>query len=70
MLHEINADCQVSKTNTNIKENHPCLLRHGIEVNKKQSIWTKAAIKSFKEKALLANAAMKGDQICVVLKAN
>jgi hypothetical protein len=40
------------------------------EVNKKQSIWTKAAIKSFKEKALQANAAMKGDQICVVLKAN
>ena len=37
ILHEINADCQVSKTNTNIKENHPCLLRHGIEVNKNQS---------------------------------
>jgi hypothetical protein len=37
MLHEVNADCQISKTNTNIKENHPCLLRHGIEVNKKQS---------------------------------
>ena len=37
MLHEVNADCQVSKTNTNIKENHPCLLRHGIEINKKQS---------------------------------
>ena len=37
MLHEANADCQISKTNTNIKENHPCLLRHGIEVNNKQS---------------------------------
>ena len=37
MLHEVNADCQISKTNTNIKENHPCLLRHGIEINKKQS---------------------------------
>jgi len=37
MLHEVNADCQISKTNTNIKENHPCLLRHGVEVNKKQS---------------------------------
>jgi hypothetical protein len=37
MLHEVNADCQISKTNTNIKPNHPCLLRHGIEVNKKQS---------------------------------
>jgi hypothetical protein len=37
ILHEINADCQISKTNTNIKENHPCLLRHGIEINKKQS---------------------------------
>jgi hypothetical protein len=37
ILHEVNADCQISKTNTNVKENHPCLLRHGIEVNKKQS---------------------------------
>ena len=37
MLHESNADCQISKTNTNLKENHPCLLRHGIEVNKNQS---------------------------------
>jgi len=37
MLHEVNADCQISKTNTNIKENHPCLLRHGVEVDKKQS---------------------------------
>ena len=37
MLRVINADCQISKTNSNIKDNHPCLLRHGIEVNKKQS---------------------------------
>jgi hypothetical protein len=37
MLHEVNADCQISKTNTNIKDDHPCLLRHGVEVNKKQS---------------------------------
>ena len=37
ILHEVNADCQISKTNTNIKENHPCLLRHGVEINKKQS---------------------------------
>jgi hypothetical protein len=37
ILHEANADCQISKTNTNIRENHPCLLRHGIEINKNQS---------------------------------
>ena len=37
MLHEVNADCQISKTNTNLKDDHPCLLRHGIEVNNKQS---------------------------------
>jgi hypothetical protein len=37
MLHEVNADCQISKTNSNLKENHPCLLRHGIEINNKQS---------------------------------
>ena len=37
ILHEVNADCQISKTNTNIKPNHPCLLRHGVAVNDKQS---------------------------------
>ena len=37
ILHEVGADCQISKTNSNIKENHPCLLRHGVEINKKQS---------------------------------
>jgi hypothetical protein len=37
MLHEVNADCQISKTNTNLKPDHPCLLRHGIEINDKQS---------------------------------
>jgi hypothetical protein len=37
MLREVNADCQISKMNTNIKPDHPCLLRHGIEINKNQS---------------------------------
>ena len=37
ILHEVNADCQISKLNTNVIENHPCLLRHGVEINKKQS---------------------------------
>jgi hypothetical protein len=37
MFREFNADCQVSKTNTKIKENHPCLLRHGVEINNTQS---------------------------------
>ena len=37
ILHEVNADCQVSKTNTNIKQDHPCLLRHGVEISEKQS---------------------------------
>jgi hypothetical protein len=37
ILHEVNADCQISKTNTNIKQDHPCLLRHGVSVNNKQS---------------------------------
>jgi hypothetical protein len=36
-LHESNADCQISKQNSNVKQNHPCLLRHGVEVSKKQS---------------------------------
>ena len=37
LLHEINANCQISKTNTNIKPNHACLLRHGVETNINQS---------------------------------
>jgi len=37
MLHESNVDCQISKTNANAKTNNPCLLRHGVEVNDKQS---------------------------------
>ena len=37
ILHEVNADCQVSKTNSSIKKNHPCLLRHGVEISKNQS---------------------------------
>ena len=37
MLHVSSGECQISKTNTNIKENHPCLLRHGIAINDKQS---------------------------------
>ena len=37
MLRHKNVDCQISKTNTNIKPGHPCLLRHGIEINKNQS---------------------------------
>jgi hypothetical protein len=36
-LHEVNEDCQISKTNTNLKPNHMCLLRHGVETNAHQS---------------------------------
>ena len=36
-LHEVNSDCQISKTNMNLKPNHTCLLRHGVEKSPKQS---------------------------------
>jgi hypothetical protein len=36
-LHENNADCQISKTNKNLRLNHTCLLRHGVEDNENQS---------------------------------
>jgi len=36
-LHEVNSECQVSKTNTSIKPNHTCLLRYGVENDKNQS---------------------------------
>ena len=37
ILHEVNADCKISDTNTNVKENYTCLLRHGVENNENQS---------------------------------
>ena len=37
ILRQLNSDCQISRTNTNIKDNHPCLLRHGVEISNKQS---------------------------------
>ena len=37
MLHEINAECHISKTNTNVKLHHNCLLRKGVEYSKNQS---------------------------------
>ena len=36
-LHEVSEDCQISKSNMNLKLNHTCILRHGVEVNSKQS---------------------------------
>ena len=36
-LHEMNVDCQESKTNTNIKPYHTCLLRHGVQSSSTQS---------------------------------
>ena len=36
-LKENNSSCQISKSNTQLKQNHACLLRHGVEVNSKQS---------------------------------
>ena len=36
-LHQVNEDCQLSKTNTNLKPNHTCILRHGVEVSSTQS---------------------------------
>lgn len=37
ILRQVNLDCQISNTNTNIKPNHPCLLRHGVETSNIQS---------------------------------
>ena len=36
-LQESAGDCQISKTNTNLKSNHTCLLRHGIQLSDNQS---------------------------------
>jgi len=36
-LHEVNEDCQVSKTNMSLKHHHTCILRHGVEDSATQS---------------------------------
>ena len=36
-FQESNSDCYISKTNTNVKPDHTCMLRHGVENNAKQS---------------------------------
>ena len=36
-LHEVNEDCQVSKTNMSLKLHHTCILRHGVENSATQS---------------------------------
>jgi hypothetical protein len=36
-LHEVNEDCQVSKTNMSLKQHHTCILRHGVEDSPNQS---------------------------------
>lgn len=37
LLMEVNYNCQISKTNTNIKPDHTCLVRHGVESDMYQS---------------------------------
>lgn len=37
ILMEVNYNCQISKNNTNIKPDHTCLVRHGIESDVNQS---------------------------------
>ena len=36
-LNTTNSKCQISHINTNLKENHPCIIRQGVENNSKQS---------------------------------
>ena len=36
-LHEVNEECQTSKTNMSLKHHHMCILRHGVEDSSSQS---------------------------------
>ena len=36
-IHTDNKKCQISLSNTNLKPNHPCFVRHGVEANSSQS---------------------------------
>lgn len=37
LFNESSEECQISKTNTNLNPDKPCLLRHGVEDNSRQS---------------------------------
>jgi len=53
-FQESSTTCQISKTNTNLKPNHTCLLRHGVEFSEKQSfIACIADAKYYGEKATI-----------------
>ena len=59
-LHEVNLECQISKSNTNLKPNHACLLRHGVEFNTTQSfIACIADAKSYGSKIININSMKK-----------
>jgi hypothetical protein len=52
-LNEVNSDCQISKTNMNLKPDHDCLLRHGVEKSPKQSFIACIAMTMFYDKTYL-----------------
>ena len=52
-LHEVNSDCQISKSNMNLKPDHDCLLRHGVEKSPKQSFIACIAMTMFYDKTYL-----------------
>ena len=67
ILHEINADCQISKINTNIKQNHPCLLRHGVEISEKQSFIACISDAVFYAKEILDSDGKKTGKLAKVI---
>ena len=70
ILHEINADCQISKTNTNIKQNHPCLLRHGVEISEKQSFIACISDAIFYAREILDSDGKKTGNLAKVISIN
>jgi hypothetical protein len=78
-LKNVNAECQISTTNTNIKPKKTCLLRHGVETSEKQSFIACIAdakfygikeVPSIKEMRELILSAMTIDQFVHVQNGN
>ena len=60
-LHTTNRKCQISATNTNLRKDHPCLLRFGVETSRSQSfIGAVAAVYQDVAGKLLTIDEMKG----------
>jgi hypothetical protein len=68
LLQEVNANCQISKTNAMLKSNYPCLLRHGIKNNSDKSNGTQSFIACIADALFYTKSDTEGNPIHVTIQ--